>query len=49
MSEYENKNIEYFINCYISQYDIIVNLCEDLDLSTPYQTVRALKLVRDNK
>ena len=44
MSDFENKNIEYFINWYISQYDIIVNLCEDLGLATPYQTVRALLL-----
>ena len=44
-SEYQNNLIEKIINDHISQYDKIVNLCEDLSLSTPYQTLRALKLM----
>ena len=48
-SEYENNLIEKIIDDHISQYDIIVNLCEDLGVCTPYQILRALKLIRDNK
>lgn len=48
-SEYENNLIEKIINDHISQYDIIVNLCEDLGVCTPYQILRALTLIRDNK
>ena len=48
-ADYENNLIDRIINDHISQYDIIVNLCEDLGVCTPYQILRALKLLRDNK
>jgi hypothetical protein len=43
------SKLDYSINsiimAHIRSYDIIVNLCEDLNLSNPYQTLRAIKII----
>lgn len=45
------SKIDYSINSiimtYVRNYDVIVNLCEDLNLSNPYQTLKALKIIED--
>lgn len=47
MSNSLDYSINSIIMTYVRSYDVIVNLCEDLKFSNPYQTLNALKIIED--